>query len=75
MAIDKSHKANFDTLLAAAGNGDLALMECKNAKTGAPVVALCAVDRDGGDFVFVPLAKLFDGNPYEELVPPNFEEA
>lgn len=70
MAITKGHTANFETLKRAFANGDVALMECTDAKTGSPVVVLCMVGRDGGDYTFTPAAKFFDGNPYEEVLPP-----
>lgn len=72
MAISKGYQANFQTLQRAEANGDLALLECKDAKSGQPVIAVVAV-RPGakpGMVEFVPLAKMFDGNPYEELLPP-----
>ena len=68
--IKKGYKLNFETLLAAAINGDLALVEC-TAQEGRPVMTVCAVFMDDeGMYNTVPLAKLFDGNPYEELNPP-----
>lgn len=70
MAISKGYKANFETLKQAGANNDLALMECTDKATGKTVMAICAVSRVKGKFVFSPLAKMFDGNPYEELVPP-----
>lgn len=75
MAIAKGYKANFETLLKAMSNGDTLLMECKDAKTGKPVVVVCACYHDAKteEIVTVPLAKLFDGNPYEELIPPEIE--
>lgn len=73
MAINESHKANFNTLLAAVRNGDVVLVECSDAKSGFPVITVCAVARNAEEFAVVPLAKLFDGNPYEELAPPELE--
>ena len=73
MAISKGYQANFETLQRAEANGDLALLECKDAKSGQPVIAIVAVQRSakpGMMVEFVPLAKMFDGNPYEELLPP-----
>ena len=68
--IKKGYKLNFETLLAAAINGDLALVECTDQE-GRPVMTVCAVFMDDeGMYNTVPLAKLFDGNPYEELNPP-----
>jgi hypothetical protein len=70
MAIQKSDRQNFETILNAAKNGDLALLECADASSGEKRSVVCAVNRDGKDFVFVPLAKLFIGDPYDELSPP-----
>ena len=71
MAIPDSHRHNFETLQCAQDNGDLALVECTDVKTGKPVYTICAMQRDGNEYVMVPLAKMFDGNPYEELKPPS----
>ena len=49
-------------------------MECRDAATGQPVFALCAVNYTGETVDLAPLAKLFAGNPYEELVPPGLGE-
>jgi len=70
MAIPKGYKANLDTIIRAAKNGDLCLMECTDKATGKGVIALCAAGRDGNEIVMAPLAKLFDANPYDELNPP-----
>ena len=72
--IAKGYKTNFDTLCRAIRHGDVALMECNDAKTGQPVVVVCAVQTEGGSFEMIPIAKMFDGNPYEELIPPTVEE-
>jgi len=62
---------NFETLQRASKDGRLALVECRDAKTGELVPAVCAVsDAEGGEFLIVPLARMFDGNPYEVLQPP-----
>ena len=70
MAISEGHRANYQTLLRAAADGNLALMECRDRLTGQPITVLCAVQTDGEDIEFVPFAKLFDGNPYDEVDPP-----
>lgn len=70
MAIPKGHRANLETIIRAAKNGDLCVMECTDKATGKPVIALCAAGRNGKEIVMSPLAKMFDGNPYEELDPP-----
>lgn len=73
MAIPKGHRANFNTLQKAFAQGDVALMECVDRKTKKPVFVLCAVEHHTDpkeEFVMKPFAKLFDGNPYEEVDPP-----
>ena len=70
MSIPDHAHANFQTLLRAAENGDLALMECADALTGEPRYVICAVGREGSDFLFTPFGHLADGNPYEAYVPP-----
>lgn len=70
MSIPDHARANFQTLLRAATSGDLALIECTDAVTGEPRYVICAVGRDGGDFVFAPFGHLADGNPFEIYCPP-----
>jgi Family of unknown function (DUF6117) len=71
MSIASGYINNFDTLCHAMERGEVGLLECKDAKTGQTVIALCAVQTDSDRSVsMIPLAKLFDGNPYEELIPP-----
>lgn len=73
--INKHYKHNFDTLVLAAKNDDLALMECTDAVTGEVVITICVVIELGtGEVDFMPVAKLFNGNPYEELNPPSGTE-
>lgn len=71
--IPKTYMANFKTLCRAVLAGDVALMECTDVHTRKPVVVLCMVSTDKGEFLMTPVAKMFDGNPYEELVPPGAE--
>lgn len=70
MSIAKGYKLNFETMLAAAKVSGLALLECTDKVTGKPVMAIVMCQRCGTDTIFTPVAKLFDGNPYEELDPP-----
>jgi hypothetical protein len=72
MAIRDAYKANFEALRQAFGNEDVALVECTDKKTRATVIALCTVawDDTTEEYTITPFAKLFDGNPYEELAPP-----
>jgi hypothetical protein len=70
MAIPDYARANFETLLRAAASGDLALVECTDATTGAPRYVICALGRDGADILMTPFGQLADGNPYHAYVPP-----
>ena len=70
MTIPDFARANFETLLRAAADGNLALMECKDAATGQPRYVICAVGSDGTDFIVTPFGHLADGNPYDAYVPP-----
>ena len=71
MTIPDHARANFETLLRAAAVGNLALMECADALAGEPRYVICAVGRDGGDFVFMPFGHLADGNPFDAYLPPS----
>lgn len=62
-------KTNFDTLLRAAARGDLALIDCTD-KDGNQVPAVCAVLRVKDEYLITPIARLLEGNPYNELFPP-----
>lgn len=75
MSIPDHARGNFETLLRAAGDGNLALMECADAVSGAPRYVLCAVGRDGEDYLFTPFGHLADGNPYDAYLPPEPTEA
>lgn len=69
MAIPEYAKENFQTLLRAAQDGNLALMECADAATGAARYVICAVGRDNDDYVFTPFGHLAEVNPYEAYRP------
>jgi len=71
MAIPDPVKTNFNTLLRAAGDGNLALMECLDAESREVRYVLCAVGRDGSGYVFTPFGHLADGNPYDAYLPPD----
>ena len=71
MTIPDHARANFETLLRAAADCNLALMECADALTGEPRYVMCAVGRDGAEFVFTPFGHLADGNPFDAYLPPS----
>jgi hypothetical protein len=70
VSISDHIRTNFDTLLRAASNGRLTLMECTDAITGEPRYVICAVGREGTDYLFTPFGHLADGNPYDAYLPP-----
>jgi hypothetical protein len=69
--LQKGHKANFETLRRAFDEGQACLLDCTDRATGKPVAVICAVNEVEGEFELVPFAKMFDGNPYDEVDPPN----
>ncbi|WP_041559089.1 DUF6117 family protein [Novosphingobium sp. PP1Y] len=71
MAIPEPYRRNFETLLRAAADGNLALLECRDALTGVPRYVVTAVGRDGDDFVMTPFGHLHDGNPFDAYLPPD----
>jgi hypothetical protein len=71
MAIPDTYRRNFETLLRAADDNALALMECRDAETGITRYVICAVGFDGVAYLMTPFGHLCDGNPYEVYVPPN----
>lgn len=73
MAIPDPFRQNFATLLRAAENGDLALLECADAATGEPRYVICAIGRGGASYVMTPFGHLHGGNPYEAYLPPGDE--
>lgn len=70
MALRPGDCQNFDTLRRAFENGDAALMECVDGEENY-VAVICAVtyDTDKEEFVLTPFARMFDGNPYDEVTP------
>jgi hypothetical protein len=77
MTIAKGYQKNLSTLARAIINGDAGLMECTDVETGKPVVIICAFEHnpDTEEVTTIPLAKMFDGNPYDQLIPPNLPPA
>ena len=71
MSIPNHACTNFQTLLRAAADGNLALMECMDSMTGEPRYVICAVGRDGTDFLFTPFGHLADGSPFDAYMPPS----
>ena len=71
MSILIGHRKNFETLLRAAADGKLCLVECKDAKTGEYRAVIAAVSRTNDDWVqFAPFGHMAEGNPYVDYVDP-----
>lgn len=71
MALNKADKENLKTVIEAAKSGRLALLECINLHTGKETPVLVAVNPDGDEYEFVPMALFFrEESPYDFLRPP-----
>lgn len=69
--IPQAYRDNFNTMLRAAKNGDLALVESKDAKTGEPRYLIAAIQHENDYQVsVVPFGHMANGNPYEEYADP-----
>lgn len=71
MALKPGHVSNFETLRHAFAEGRICLVECRDKKSGESVAVLCALNRVGEETELVPFARMFNGNPYDELHDPN----
>jgi uncharacterized protein DUF6117 len=71
MALQDGVKQNFNTLSRAFNEDSVALLECTDNKTGETIPVVCAVHMEGEEYVLTPIAKMFTGNPYEEVSPPS----
>jgi hypothetical protein len=59
----------FDTLTHAFEEDAVYLLACHDKATGQPAYVLCAVQPCGQEYEYVPLARLFDGDPHDLLEP------
>lgn len=74
MAIPKGYQTNLNTIIEAAKADRLAILDCTDKATGKQVIALIALGEGPEGYDLIPLAKMFDGNPYEEIDPPDLEQ-
>lgn len=70
MAIPEPCRRNFQTLLNAAADGNLALMECSDVTSGVQHYVVVAAGYSDGDYIVTPFCHLNDGNPYDAYHPP-----
>ena len=67
---------NLETVIQAVLDNRIGLMECTEKATGKRVAVICAFsdppnnDQRQDEYIILPLAKMFDGDPYQELNPP-----
>jgi uncharacterized protein DUF6117 len=62
MALTNTQTTNFNTILCAAHNGDLALVECCRRRDGAITAVMCVVTYDGDGVCLTPLAEIVTGD-------------
>jgi hypothetical protein len=71
MALKDQERGILGLIIEAAKADQLGLIETTNKTTGERVAVLCTVQLpSAGEFLAVPVAKLFDGSPHDELNPP-----
>ena len=66
--LKKAYRENFNTLLQAAKNGDLALVSAIRKKDNSPVALICAINHNSpthSPITLTPIAELIQGNPYQ----------
>jgi hypothetical protein len=63
-------RENFDTLMRAFQNGDVALVDSTRKADGEQVALICTVHFDGDDYQLTPFAEMVAGNPFELYEPP-----
>lgn len=68
--ITKRANLQFQTILSAAHHSSLCLAQCFNIKTGKKEYVLCSHHLENGATVYRPLAKLFQGDPNNEITAP-----
>lgn len=68
--ITKRARLQFQLIASAGQSSTLCLAECYNLKTEKKEYVLCAHHLENGVSYYEPLAKLFKGNPFNEITPP-----
>jgi hypothetical protein len=79
LPISDKDKEAFENIVRALASQALVMVSCTDRKTGADVTCLCAAiartenPTTAADLKFLPLARLFQGNPRDEIFIPNEE--
>jgi hypothetical protein len=69
--INDAVKQNFNTLCDAVKCNRIVIMECKRKKDGEIVNLVCVLNYEGDEVVFLPVAEMMTGDPFEDYYPPN----
>lgn len=70
MIVSRKAKLNLRALQKAVADHRLCLAQCNDRRTGLPVYVVCETEECNGTVVFKPLARLFSGNPHNEVTLP-----
>ena len=68
--MNRKAEKRFRKLCDAAVNHQVVMAQCVDVRTGRPAYVLCAVERKDGVQNYVPLARLFTGDPNNEVAMP-----
>jgi hypothetical protein len=72
MALQEGDRKNFNTLLKAAKNGDLALVESRRNSDGQYVALIAMVYQEpSGEYVIVPVGEMVAGDPFQLYADPS----
>lgn len=71
--ISKKARMLFSEVCDAVHANELCLAECTDRRTGKKVSVICAATTKNGIIHLRPLARLFSGNPYNEVAPPGLD--
>lgn len=70
MPIPEGHKANLDTIIRAVHDDALVVIEVYHKPSKSVRHAIAAVGFDGHEYTIFPFALLFEGDPCDEVLPP-----
>ena len=68
--IPRKARDSYIALNEAALDHRLCLAQCEDVRTGLKVFVVCSIEQENGCTTYVPLARLFNGNPANEVTSP-----
>jgi hypothetical protein len=74
MALRDGDKMNFATLLKVFANGDACIIEAETLGGNTVAVICAATKAEDGSVILQPFARMFEGDPLEEVVMPDEAE-